>query len=516
MHWARDHFKNLVSADQVGMQSLGLVCPTCGEPVRRRAGTERTPHFAHYSHRAKPDCENYFPSFYPTSGSISSRIIRAPFPHQRSLSCGLFLMRNLGTDSWSLALRIPQLEDLKNGFLEIQSGLGTKALTHNQLNKRRLVRLSPKVPLAAISGTDDFSALAEHARTQIGAFSLSGNVFQGGDAAGRFIFPEEPLDWGTSYRIVSETPQHPSGKIVELLNWTTSGRLGSWHVFEAQLPKDPKTFPESATVELTDFFKRQIRPARPLLHVASPWPHHIDADGAYVYGEFPARLLLRSTLDGIVTVNAGENVRSFITVDTLPERWIEIKGLDLARQDVVISIDAHECILLTKAVHAFFQPLGVTVISGQFKWDLVSQPPISDDSLFNLPVNFECPTEKLANSLHQRNPKSRIEGNTLFFHEGTAKEFLAGGFGAILAPAKSVDTEISQSDLGRIASEETKARRILIERLVARMFGERWRSIAREFMDEPSNQNYQKLGPVSTGILMPYLRAATNFNFIEN
>lgn len=134
MDWARDQLGNLVHASQRGLFSYGLSCPTCGEPVRRRAGPQRRPHFAHYSYSAKPECENYHPSLHTpaTSGARHLWPNEQAAPSRPSLQGGLFL-ECVDRGNYTLYLKLPQIsaETATAGAIEIHSGLGTRTYTES-------------------------------------------------------------------------------------------------------------------------------------------------------------------------------------------------------------------------------------------------------------------------------------------------------------------------------------------------------------------------------------------------
>ena len=135
MDWARDQLGHLIDAAGKGLFSYGLNCPTCAEPVFRRAGSQRRPHFAHYSFGAKPGCELYRPVFATD----------APLPHvfrERSVirfigsRGGLFLGPRAG-GGYLLRLRMPRLESAADvtGQVRIQSALGGKYFAAGNLQR---------------------------------------------------------------------------------------------------------------------------------------------------------------------------------------------------------------------------------------------------------------------------------------------------------------------------------------------------------------------------------------------
>ena len=211
MDWARDQLGNLVNASQQGLFSYGLSCPTCGEPVRRRAGPERRPHFAHYSYRAKPECESYHPS-RSTASTYGTRHVQ-PNEHAASSGTafqgGIFLDRT-GVGSYSLYLKLPQLPDgVGTGEIEIRSGLGVKTYTAPQLQRRRLVRVTPQFPLLDVIIRGNMFTVEAAIRNEVKSFRESGNFFRIGEAGNRLLVPDEPLEWGERYWLVTQQALEP-------------------------------------------------------------------------------------------------------------------------------------------------------------------------------------------------------------------------------------------------------------------------------------------------------------------
>ncbi len=185
-----------------GMSGFGLTCPSCGEPVRRRAGAERRPHFAHYSHRAKPECDNYFPSQGRLAATGLGSGVRLPPSRwkRESLGCGLFLTAEPGQTSLTLWLRIPPMdpETTSAGRLELQSGLGHRTYHLADLSVARLVPMAPQVPLAVVAGVGSMLPVAAHIATQIRAFVAGRNFFYAEEKGGGSSLAMNHWNWGAS------------------------------------------------------------------------------------------------------------------------------------------------------------------------------------------------------------------------------------------------------------------------------------------------------------------------------
>src|SRR5207248_1078293 len=125
---------------------------------RRRAGMERRPHFAHYSHSAKPDCENYHPSTLQAI-AIATRVWeqdrRLTTFEAVSLRGGVFLERSEGA-RFSLLLKLPRLKADAEvpGQVQIQSGLGVRTYSATQLRRPHFIPIVPRLPLVEVTATD--------------------------------------------------------------------------------------------------------------------------------------------------------------------------------------------------------------------------------------------------------------------------------------------------------------------------------------------------------------------------
>src|SRR5262249_26865395 len=148
------------------------------EPVRRRAGQERRPHFAHYSYSAKAECEYYHPSWAAAVGSRGTLGNDQPTSTSVLVHGGLFLERTESGD-YSLYLKLPRLPAGTGtiGEIEIESGLGKRSYTGAQLQRPRFVPVMPRLPLAKVIGSGELGALAVAIKSDISRFRDMGNFF---------------------------------------------------------------------------------------------------------------------------------------------------------------------------------------------------------------------------------------------------------------------------------------------------------------------------------------------------
>lgn len=512
MDWARDHLGNDVPAWQGGMSGFGLTCPSCGEPVRRRAGGERRPHFAHYSHRAKPDCENY----YPTTSSVSIAkpgsvgLVAPSRPKRDSLSCGLFLAAEPGRTAPTLWLRIPSvdLERTATGRIEIQSGLGYRAYRASELTTARLVPLVPQVPLATVSGFGDLLPLAAEVAGQVGAFSYDQNLFYADEKGGRFIFSDEPLEWGTRYRVLSAFAITPPLELCAELKWRSEGRFGGWHCYEMALPSTFQDLKPGLHKKVAEFLSHRIRNPRPRLFVVDPFPHHVEVGGSYVYPALPDSVLLRRSAKGVVSV-AGSIGAVEAHISEHGEEWVRVENVTDAGGEYTIAIDGNEQIILRVEACALFRPGGISVVTDELSWDLCLDAPVPATVLAAHPLSIACGTTRVATHFWHLNDAWVLEDRILTLPSGPAKSFYGGSFGELRGLPQPALAESDDRPVETPPAQQspTTGLRRLVEQLVFRQFGAEGVSCVRRFLANPIPENFGVLGPIMTSRLMPYIQA---------
>lgn len=513
MDWARDHLGNDVPAWRGGMSGFGLTCPSCGEPVRRRAGGERRPHFAHYSHRAKPDCDNYFPS---QGSAVMTKLgtgFRAP-PRRwkrESLSCGLFLAAQAGRTSLSLWLRIPpmSLGTTAVGRLEVQSGLGHRTYQLTDLSVARLVPLAPQVPLAAIAGFGDLLPLAAELAGQLGAFAADRNIFYADERGGRFIFSDEQLEWGARYRLLSLHEIAPPLELSSVLSWKPEGKFGGWFSYELALPSAFIGSKPDLPKGIAEFLGHRIRNARPRLYVVDPLPHHVEIGGAYVYPVPPESLLLRRSGSGETSVTTSTDTVA-IDISEHGDEWVRVAGLWADACEYAIAIDGNEQVIFRVEPCELFCPAGVSVASGDLSWHLCADAPLDARALAARAVNVDCGSARIAAHLARLNDGWVLEDTQLSLPGGSAKDLYAGSFGELrgVVPASPHMSEESGAAMRAALQSPSVGVSRWIEQLVVRDYGSEGASRVRHYLFNPSAENLYRLGPIMTSRLMPYIRAA--------
>lgn len=514
MEWAKDYQGKIVRAQRGAYSGFGLTCPTCGEHVYLRAGKERRPHFAHYSYRAKPDCEYYYPPPDVLQRVISrlSSNNSLSFLKRDSLRCGLFLAHRAEPVGFEIFLRIPSLASVKqlNGNLQIQHSRGVKVFTATQLTKAYMVPLSPTVPLMECTGTGDLLALSDHIMSQTNCFLHGMNLFVAAETGGRFLFTGEPLEWGRRYWVVTDDPVTPPDRVTAIMEWSRCGSLAQWHVYEAELPATLNAARLDADKKmLTEFFGRGIRPRQPRAYVVQPSPHHLAADGAYVYPQAPNVLYVRRTSKREVSVEGPPDMLADIRVTELADDWVQINGIRLGTQDVTILIDGVEQAVIRTEVCDLIQPDGLRAHTRETSWSLLMDTPLSSELLFSQEVRIECGSDRLAEHVAKINEDWILDGPAVMLPKNTDKTLRAGGFGEIRLDS----SWLAKQQNARQESVAWRQKRLLpkeiwIDGLIRERHGSQMASLVRDFMANPSQGNLQKLGPILTSPLMAYIRAA--------
>lgn len=472
MDWANDQLGRLVHAADRHLFTYGFSCPACGVRVKLRSGVQRRPHFAHYSHSPKPDCENYHPSTYPAPVFRPTPWKETHSSFERvSLGGGVFLDRQEG-GRFTLYLRLPRLkQDIEvTGELRVQFGLGTRTFLPTQLLRPQFVRLSPQMPLVEVHGVGDMHEVAAAIEQDISLFRPTGNVFRAGPDSGRLLTPKEPLEWGETYRIFSQRPLPPPPFEVscDLL-----AQASGWFLYEVMLPEAPE--PDSATIgALSHFIGREIRKPAPRAYIIHPTPHHIEPDGTYVYPSPPVRLLLRRTSASMIEIQGSGWTEDGHTIDA--GDWVEVCALGTG--EAAISCDGKIQVSIRIEQCDLYQPQGIHVAVGADTLNLFDpklRVALTEARLSR--VVIQSPTSRIADHI-RLNPKQWVQqGAQQTLREGITKPSIdAGNFGELTWPAQSPQIEVNQ-----LFQPHEPAKRVWLEGLVSRVAGYEGLRQLREF-----------------------------------
>ena len=513
MDWAKDLRGVIVQPARGAYFGFGLTCPCCGEDVYLRSGQTRRPHFAHYSNRAKPECEFYYPPPEVLRRTVSRLLTKDStlLTKRDSLRSGLFLAYRPDLPGFELFVRIPSLASVGqlSGSLEIQHGKGVKTFTATQFTRAYTVSVSPTVPLLECDGTGDLSGLAVHLMAQTSSFAHGMNLFTATESGGRLLYAREPLEWGGRYWIVTDVPISPPDKVTEAVEWIRRGSLAKWHVYEVELPATFIASRFHTTKEsLTEFFGLLIRPRQPRAYVVYPSPHHLGADGAYVYPQSPEVLYILRTSNHDVSVVGSPDLIAEIQIVALADNWIQIEGIQPSTQDVAILINGVEQVVIRIETCDLIQPDGLRAYSGEISWSLLEDVPLLPDQLFSQDIRIECGSDRLANYVSKIKEGSILDGSAIILPKNTDKTLRVGGFGEIRPSAEHAENQDASPKELNWRKNGPLPKATWIQGVVCAKYGPQTASLVTDFIADPSQLNLKKLGPIITSPLMAYIRAA--------
>lgn len=503
MDWARDQLGALVHAAQRGLFSYGLRCPTCGEPVRRRAGLERRPHFAHYSHSAKPECEYY----HPLTGAVV-RVAAQPRDEQqatsssRSLQGGLFLEER--ESRYSLYLKLPRLaaEASGGGELRIWAGLGERTYTAVQLQRTHMMPVIPQLPLVKVSASGVLIRAAEAIKMDVSLFKSTGNYFQLSEVGGRLLAPLEPLEWGERYLLLTQGAYAPApvdfGMMIESREWTRG-----WIIHRIQLPTVAKIGDESTRETISRYLGRTIKAPRARVYFVDPPPHHFEPDGTFVFPETTKRIVLRQTEGGRVSIEASEQTLRAVGVRHLEDEWCEVTGIGTG--DFTVLLDGREELLGRVEKCDLFRPEGVRVVVGERAWEIF-EPDLRDavQHRSQETVRIECPRIQVAEQLALEKDAWTRVGKTFVLLKPVREAAIDGdNFGALTW--LPIDTPAFEP---RSIDPQILARRLWIEGLVARAYCQDMHVRLRDTWSGPNSGNPSAVAEGDLAWLQPHIHFA--------
>lgn len=511
MDWARTSQGRLVYAPDLTYPLLGLSCPKCGAPVFLRRGRDRRPHFAHLSHRARPDCEDY----YPSPGDLGIGTSRGGkkallSPRPRSLQFGLFLVYRADTEQFGLWLRVPCLPSSVGfaGSLIVNSGAGRKVLEAARLAKPQSVKLAlTRTPLAECTGAGDLVELGRYVTNQINSFGSGINVFLQTEAGARYLSPGEPAEWGASYWVLSALRVQPPEGIAPLIGWELRGHLDGWHVYNVTLPSRTTSAHPELEARASAFLERPIKPARPRAYVVEPYPHHISEDGAYVYPGFPAELYVRRTANQRVTLEPHTQLPASVLIKDLSEEWVLITDLDSVTGEFALSIDHVDQAILRAESCDLYRPPGLEANAAGYKWSLTEDAPLDSDQLALQATSVECKNPRIAQHLAKLNRDWVEDGSVLSAPGNCSKMFRGGAFGGIWH-SRPAPRPVAKDSLRPF---RPSPRATWLSGLIGARCGQQAVALFRNYLNNPSAAALSKLWAVLPPELMPYVRSETSF-----
>lgn len=506
MDWANDQFGKIVHATEKRLFRYGFTCPECGERVRLRAGKERRPHFAHYGHNPKPDCENYHP--LPNERLIS--FTGLPREDSASAAFNSFSIRGGvylegGEDGrFLLYLKLPRIKPDVNisGELSIQTALGVRNYSAFQLRRSLFVRVRPQVPLVEVSGQDQMRDAVGVILEDASNFQVTGNIFRANGDSGRLLSPSEPLEWGGAYRILT---QHslPSSPLEIGCELVAQSMGKGWLLYEVRMPNAPEE--EGLENPLRNlvfrFLGRSINRQNARAYLIDPIPHHIEPDGTYIYPNSPKRLLLRRTINSEIHIE-GSGCSLETEIKEHGSEWVEIVGLIQGEATITCNAQIQLSIRIENCEP--FRPQGIQISVGDHNYDLF------DKNLRNALkehwsgiVEIHAQSTRIAEAIQVEESRWTRRGLQYLLNDGALCPVIeAGNFGALVwrelkKPADSVVSYVGA---------EMASKRTWIEGLVMKMAGHD----ALLQLKKSWDQGYLKCPPVFTGRnswIRPYIAA---------
>ena len=467
MDWAKDQLGKPIHASQRAPLSYRYYCGKCGEPVFRRAGAQRTAHFAHYSHSPKPECEFYHPSSDVTlPQSTRARIAQRIKSNNPSLLGGIVLSRREG-GGYSLNLKLPRLpaETALIGEIEIRSGLGIRTYSANQLQWSQFVPVVPQLPLVKIYASESLAHAAAVINVDISQFRSTDNYFRVSEAGSKLLGSEEPLEWGERYWVITQRaltlPSEGLGIEIESEN---DGR--GWNYHEIVLPTSAQAMELSSEEAIGQYLRRSVRPSRARVYFVEPAPHHIEPDGTYIFQETTEKIILRRTPGSRLDVEVGSQTVSEPTVNELQEEWCEISGVVVG--DFTVLVEGREELFGRIEKCQLFTPAGIRVKRDDLEGEIF-QLHIVDIVRHNLSggICVVCPSTLVANYLALDTERWSRDGLTYRLRDASYKPTIdAGNFGVLASPRVE-----GLSLQPKLTDPTILAKRVWIEGLVARFGG---------------------------------------------
>ena len=467
MDWAKDQLGKHVHASQHGLFSYVFYCGACGARVFRRAGPQRRPHFAHYGHSGKPDCEYYHPSL----GAVVPGTGRAGGddrvrPCTPSLRGGLFLERKI-SGGYSLYIKLPRLAGgtSREGTIEIRSGLGVRSYSALQLQRPRFMPVIPQLPLVEVVGQGELTDVTAAIRDDVSRFSSSGNYFRVSETGGKLLAPDEPLEWGGRYQLLTRRALAPA-PAVPGMEIVAEDERQKWYFYELKLPTLSQADSYATRESIALYLSRSVRAPNARVYFIDPPAHHIELDSTHVFPEPTERILLRRTEACRLRIEGNVEVIGAASMRDLDDDTCEIVGVGSG--DFTVLVNDREQLLGRIGKCELFNPEGVRVTVGDRSWELFERDLLDALQLHSQEnLRIECPSGSIAEQLTLDDDRWILEGSTLTPKVSVRNlNVNAWNFGSVIW----YGTEEQRTD-PRVSSAQILARRVWIEGVVMRRGG---------------------------------------------
>jgi hypothetical protein len=262
------------------------ICECCDAPVH--VVRAETIHFAHRRGRARPDCEQYFPGDVHHTG-WPLRPVQGERHEGVPLS---YLAFDMGIEGPELSVWLPPANDPAwPGSIRLVAS-STRTVRHTNLDS------GMRIPFLLHDGQWTLSAIGHVAEEYLSKLTLGRqtleserNLFYAFTSTGRRVEPTDSIRLGDSVwwvrraNLTTDEPLLPG--IERELHWEASG----WRVYLITLPS---TATPDEVAAFSQWLQRRVRPQRPVVWVASPWPRQILPDATAVFAQTDGTLEWRA------------------------------------------------------------------------------------------------------------------------------------------------------------------------------------------------------------------------------
>lgn len=262
-------------------------CPVCDSRVVLRGYgqfAQRRSHFAHVKNQARPDCENYHPSFYLPAFSIANEDQRLAGVNRPYVYVGepeLYLKEtSIGFD---LEIVIPgrPSEPEWSGAVLFQGRFGEQTIGFSSLLRPFEALVFPQKDRYVFSRRGEVGELFwGMLRDGIRGLKFGPNCFRQSEVRGRRLATSEKLFWGDRYWMVSPTIIEAPGSVSHYL--LLLGTIGEWSVFELALPSEPNHVLRFEKDDIRTWVGHEIHERGACAYLIDPLPHHFDEQGVFV------------------------------------------------------------------------------------------------------------------------------------------------------------------------------------------------------------------------------------------
>jgi hypothetical protein len=451
MHWAIDYLGKEVAADRISVYSSRFRCPCCGEPVfHKKRGVERRAHFAHFS--SSPDCELYYPGSGGDPTFRPSQMSGASKGTWREATNGASLYLKIESrHQATLQIRLPIVADVSDlqGSITLNSTYGVPApISISALSKaiyRRVPMSCPPATCTASRGAEEVASQVEQALSE---FKFANNFFRASPVGGVLLHPDDPLEAGTSYWLITQTFLRNAVTALGL-KVEEHPDAGGWHRYLLSMPGQEVLARPTIQASLEQFLGRAITSAAKRAIVVYPPPNHFDPDGIGVYGQETTSLLVRCP-EGLEVRAAGTSTASTARQELEFEPgFVRITGLSQGDLTIVVDGLIHDRVRIREC--APFRPSGVRIKTGELSVELFEPTATAllmtnvEDLEVSVPTNKSWRLIQISGS--KINPMPN--GCSLLLH-GPQSDLRAENFGSVSPRAPAPESiEISNSSVSR-------------------------------------------------------------------